>query len=398
MNMISSNNVSSKTKSLLKKVFNKKFAIVVLVILLIGGLGVGGWYAYTNWQKPNANTLQSSLQDASKKLEDYKKANNDYPDALDCSSKATDKTICVKSPNGTEFVYQPDNENDPKTFTLYIKNDVTSYRVYAGKEPAQVAMVCPVGFINVPGSKIYGTENFCVMKYEAKAKPSNYGTGSSGLPIRGISQQGSVEASKKVCEGCQLITEAQWLTIARDVLSVPANWSGNAVGSGYIAMGHSDGEPDSALAADIDDSNGLSGTNSTDNQQKRTLTLSNGEVIWDFAGNLYEWTQGIATGGQPGGKLSGYKLVEWPDATVKGTLEPSPFPATTGLAGADTWTSENGIGMLYSNPKETQSKAIARGGSWNDNKGGRKISGVLTMLMPLAPDQQVANAGFRVTK
>lgn len=57
------------------------------------------------------------------------------------------------------------------------------------------------------------------------------------------------------------------------------------VGSGYIYSGHNDNAPASALAADPGDSNGYAGEANTGGNQKRTLTLSDGEVIWDLCGN-----------------------------------------------------------------------------------------------------------------
>ena len=36
---------------------------------------------------------------------------------------------------------------------------------------------------------------------------------------------------------------AEWMTLAANVLSVPSNWSGGSVGSGYIYSGHNDNDP-----------------------------------------------------------------------------------------------------------------------------------------------------------
>src|SRR5690606_16004219 len=102
------------------------------------------------------------------------------------------------------------------------------------------------------------------------------------------------------CTGCHLITEAEWMTIAANVLSVPSNWNGGTVGSSYFFIGHSDNSPSSALIASNFDSDGYEGTGNYagdttvlagvyGNSQRRTLVLNNGEVIWDLAGNVYEW-------------------------------------------------------------------------------------------------------------
>lgn len=79
--------------------------------------------------------------------------------------------------------------------------------------------------------------------------------------------------------------------LLRDLSSVPTNWSGNAVGSGFIYSGHSDNSPATALAASALDSDGYFGTGNSSSSganQKRTLVTSKGDVIWDFAGNLWE--------------------------------------------------------------------------------------------------------------
>lgn len=84
------------------------------------------------------------------------------------------------------------------------------------------------------------------------------------------------------------------MTIAADVLSVKYNWSGGEVGSGYIYSGHNDNAPANALAASTDDTDGYIGTGNSvasGDNQRRTLYLSSGDVIWDLSGNVWEWTQ-----------------------------------------------------------------------------------------------------------
>jgi len=49
------------------------------------------------------------------------------------------------------------------------------------------------------------------------------------------------------------------MTIARNIEQVTSNWSGNAVGNGYIYNGHANNNPASALAASADDTNNLYG-------------------------------------------------------------------------------------------------------------------------------------------
>lgn len=185
------------------------------------------------------------------------------------------------------------------------------------------------------------------MKYEAKADDNGDGVGDTayttgyntwpadtypisasrklvstpgGYPVANIYQTTAITAASsftKDCTGCHLISEAEWMTIAQNALGVNTNWNTNTVGSGYIFSGHNDGAPNTALVADANDTLGYSGTGNSSgdatvtsgmvgNTQRRTLTLSNGNVIWDIAGNTYEWTSGQTTGGQPGITSGGF--------------------------------------------------------------------------------------------
>ncbi len=95
--------------------------------------------------------------------------------------------------------------------------------------------------------------------------------------------------------GYGLISNAEWQTIARNIEQVSSNWSSGTVGTGALNYGHSDGSPNNAIAASSDDADpcfetGQSCSSTTWDRQRRTFTLSNGEVIWDFAGNVWQWT------------------------------------------------------------------------------------------------------------
>jgi len=232
------------------------------------------------------------------------------------------------------------------------------------------------------------------MKYEAKQVGATTVpiSQASGTPWIIINQTTAITNSVNVagCTGCKLITEAEWLTLAQNVLSNPVNWSNNAVGSGFIYSGHNDSSPNNTLAAS-DDTNGYFGTGNTSGSQKRTLTLTNGETIWDMAGNAIEWTSGQTTGGQPTGTPFAWR--EW-TAVSGGTILPSPYPATTGLSGASTWNSSNGIGQIYSNSADATLRGFARGGQSNSGSS----AGVLALDLSVSPSLTAQIFGFRVSR
>lgn len=160
---------------------------------------------------------------------------------------------------------------------------------------------CPEGYIPVPPSPGYTTENFCVMKFEAKNVGGTAKSQASGAPWtsidRGVgpSETGSAwKACRDLGPNYDLISNDEWQTIARNIADVAANWNGGVVASSRINRGLSSGS--SGQAADPTDANHCLGTASscdanTWNDLRRTNFLSNGQVIWDINGNVSEWVK-----------------------------------------------------------------------------------------------------------
>ncbi len=149
---------------------------------------------------------------------------------------------------------------------------------------------CPDGYISVPGNEVYSTPtvgaSFCVMKYDASREGSTAKSRVGGLPWVNINREAAKAACAANGAGYHLITNAEWMTIARDIEATPANWSAGAVGAGQLSRGNSNSN---AAAASGADENPYLGTNHSDWTHKRTHTLSNEEVIWDMAGNVWKW-------------------------------------------------------------------------------------------------------------
>lgn len=304
-----------------------------------------------------------------------------------------------------------------------VKVTLNVARTVAGREFSQTSSIrsvsqnnnpdatfpdCPTGFIIVPGSDTYGTSDFCVMKYEAKQYSSTVPISqASSTPWTGsvssLSQSEATTYSQNVagCTGCHLITDAEYLTIVQNVLNINSNWDNGAgvhtVGTGYIYSGNNDATPGTLQAASTNDSEGYYGTSdSSPSNQRRTLTLSNGEVIWDIAGNAWEWTSGQSVGGQPGLiSDASYTWKEWKNANVTGNLFPNTFPSF-GTSVASGWDSTNGIGQLYSNSNDTTTvSGHLRGGTITNTAW----AGVTTLYLGYAPSNNTGpNVGFRVAR
>lgn len=184
-----------------------------------------------------------------------------------------------------------------------------------------------------------------------------------GYPIVYINAHSASEACKSMGDGYHLMTNAEWMTVARNIEQVSTNWSNGLVGSGYIYTGHTSGTPNYSLSGSLDDNDSMYGItggtgNTSSNNGKRTLTLSNGQIIWDLSGNDWEIlnkantisgsgynsstiTSGNVCGGN--GWYSFYNNDGSPACSYTGSYQYESFgPITKGLNAA------NGIGRVYS--------------------------------------------------
>lgn len=378
-----------------KSVRSPGFTIVelLIVIVVIAILATIVVVAYRGIQdRAREATVKSDLSQAAKQLAIDKTLTGSFP----LSTAAANEGKGLSSSEGTTYQYTATGT----TYCLSATNGNKSYHVTnsgstvegicSGHYAGGSAPSCDSGFIPVPGNSQFGTSDFCVAKYEAKNSGGTAVSQAAGTPWVNISQTSAMSTANSACSGCHLITEAEWLTVAHNVLNVSSNWSGGSVGSGYIYSGHNDNSPANSLAASTDDGDGYNGTGSSGNQ-RRTLTLSNGEVIWDLAGNVWEWTSGQTSGGQPGG--SGYAWREWNAVEGTGSLSPNPFPSF-GTSAASSWTGSNGIGRLYSNTDETGARGFLRGSAWY--YGSR--AGVFALYLYASPSAADSTVGFRLAR
>lgn len=224
------------------------------------------------------------------------------------------------------------------------------------------SMSCPAGYVAVPSLSPYTTQDFCIAKYEMKNVSGTPVSQASGTPWVSISRDTARSECQSLGSGYALITNAQWQTVARHIETVGANWSGGSVGSGEINSGHSDNSPASALAADASDDNACSGTGqscsaSTWNSQRRTHTLTNGEVVWDLAGNVYDWVN------------DDYSSLGVSPAISGASQELSSLSATNRAlfsSSNGSWNSTQGLGRAYGG----SSGGVLRGGYWTGTVAG----------------------------
>ena len=276
---------------------------------------------------------------------------------------------------------------------------------------------CPVGFILV--------SNFCVMKYDAKCSNPDpkcvtqegvYNNSlpgcacqntfkvvstPNGTPITYIPEDdGTKVSAKSYCKnaGWHLITNNEWMAIAKDVAKVPANWCnkdgtdcGNPPGSlgKILANGHNDSSPNRALEAGPDNDPTF-GT--LPNPQKRTLTLPNGQIIWDFAGNVWQWIDiTVARKDEPRTIVPGFGNPRWTWGEFQTVPQNKDYSAPD-----PTWNSTNGIGRIYhfnsTSDTDTTLYTFIRAGNWRHGYD----SGAFTVHMQPVPDKKgIDDVGFR---
>jgi formylglycine-generating enzyme required for sulfatase activity len=247
---------------------------------------------------------------------------------------------------------------------------------------------CPTGYIRVPGSSLYGTRDFCVMKYEAKTGSATVAasTQATGLPQVSISQTDAITACSNA--GASLISNREWMTIARNIEAQGVNWTGGTVGSGGLWRGHSDNNPGNALEASIDDNLGYTGTgNVSPSIERRTHTLSNGEVIWDLSGNVWEWNIDTIRGQDKPNTNSGGFWQELTEINNFGILSYDLIrPSNT------AWNSSQNMGQYYAGPvTNTTIFSFLRGSDWDNNN----TSGIFSIRLSYGSNASDVFIGFR---
>ena len=196
---------------------------------------------------------------------------------------------------------------------------------------AAVSSTCRTGYVLVPADPngVFSFKPFCVMKYAASqdATTKTATSVAANTPWTTINWYEAKDQCQRI--GTHLITEGEWMTIARNIEATAIN---NLDGSNpiHLATGHSNNNPASGLAATTDPSmascnvnyalshannsscalkassagtgsyygetgasdyyTGTYSAGAAGMAQMRTFVLSNGNILWDVAGNVGHWT------------------------------------------------------------------------------------------------------------
>ncbi|WP_155723888.1 SUMF1/EgtB/PvdO family nonheme iron enzyme [Bdellovibrio bacteriovorus] len=149
-----------------------------------------------------------------------------------------------------------------------------------------VGTTCPVNYEYVSANAIVGTSAFCLAKFEMKNVNSIAKTQAAGKPWL-AGKATATAACAALGSQYRLPTNAEWNAAALEIYNNAANWSGNAHKTGRLYTGFYSGWTEPIEISDI--TNPYSGTGKNSGSERRTFVLASGSVIWDFAGNAWEW-------------------------------------------------------------------------------------------------------------
>jgi prepilin-type N-terminal cleavage/methylation domain-containing protein len=295
-----------------------------------------------------------------------------------------------------------------------------------GSNLALTPTTFPNNWIKVPGDSSYDTSDFWVMKYEAKYDKTIDGVGDNasdasctatsgdglnwtgsgcsdatkiisspyGSPIVHITHDQAVAACVSI--GAHLLTNDEWMTIAKNAEGVDSNWSSGSKGTGCFFRGNNG-------TADACGYNGSDPEKGINRNSKAKLTLSNGEEIWDIAGNVWEHVRKdtsdtlIPQNQQP-------TLSTTADDAVGGGgwgefSEISGFGAY--FSASDIYGSYNsssyGVGKIWTygdNESVSTSRVLLRGGNWSNGVN----AGAFTLNLNWGTAAQYGNVGFRCAR
>ncbi len=221
-------------------------------------------------------------------------------------------------------------------------------------------------FVDVPETTLpCGTvvPSFRVGQYlSSQDSEGRVSVNASDAPWVRINYRNSVQACAD--SGLSLITELQWLAIAWNLSQQDCNWTGGKVGEGKLYQGIHRGNVNSAKQGTYE---------SSDPDERRWHQLSNGQRIYDFAGNAFSWVFDDVQGDDNG--LT---------TTIKAaspSLTTAPYPSM-----------EKGMGWLPNGQSDWSGYALVRGGCW----GSGDRAGVFS-LGDGWPGDGDGGVGFRCT-
>lgn len=298
----------------------------------------------------------------------------------------------------------------------------------------------PEYYVRIPADPDLGTtSDFYVCKYEMKIQGLEDGDREydasyqaecrpTGIPWQWLNQDQARAACEALGEGYALMTNEEWMTMARSIERTASNWSDGqthetGTSEARMNMGHtcrngswgtdcrSDGVAYSgeALPASSNDEESCYGyfpvageeeAPSVDengwNLYRRTFHLETGEVLWDVSGNVWEWVDWHVAAADDRAWLEGEEITnDWLEINE---------PAPTDAMPEESFKSANpemvqslnvnGLGRYHPTATDDDAGAAMRGGNFMH---GDANNGLYALGMGYGPDTDhlQCRIGFR---
>ena len=196
-----------------------------------------------------------------------------------------------------------------------------------------------------------------------------------------------------------LISNPEWMSIARNIELIDTNWEGGTVGTSCLKKGNA-GLNDISCAGGIAHYDGPDPDFGPDRSRLAALTLSNNAEIWDLAGNVSEWVDWdmtntlatvtpaekayVSTDGQPT-RFSWRQFNDLDEKIGDGGQMPRGSWASSG-----TYVERNVIGSYQSGQNDSGGAAY-RGGFWNSEAD----AGPFALSLRRASSFKDTTVGFR---
>lgn len=256
--------------------------------------------------------------------------------------------------------------------------------------------VCPTGFVFIAENKELEVPAFCVMKFEAKEGELGLPTSRpEGKPWVNLGLGPALSKCRSLGKEYNLISNPQWMAVAREIEAQRRNWTSNRIGEGQIYRGHSDGSPFNILSVkDVSDYYDQT-QNSRENgrEQRRVHYLSGDQKIWDFAGNTWSWvnweeSDHVVLGPRNcvNGAFEFYEL----NQEICNPEDLKEIQNNNLWASRSEWTSVQGIGKFLGSYGSTGG-AARRGGHRSDGS----IAGIYALSLSYPPESRLSYIGFR---
>lgn len=246
---------------------------------------------------------------------------------------------------------------------------------------------CPAGYAGVAGDAALGTSDFCVAKYEMKKEeagmidpdgndsaPCGEGwsaqwravSAAEGLPWTCIEFPDAISSCEALSDAeyeYQLISNIQWQNIARNVESVPDNWTAASVlKQGAIGLPCAAGDSNACYDS------GNKVDRSVDTNPVARHLLRNGEEVWDLSGNVWDAVDPTGTGtplSYSNSAPDGWHEFDAPEAIA--VYNSTPDLSELGIRPASDYAPsflDHGLGMIYLLTGAQSNRVMARGGHY----------------------------------